>query len=124
MFLYKDKMLPEKKELRIALQTIYGVGFNKANLIVNKIGIKYPYSIDNLNTYKINLILFLLKGLVKSETKINRIIEFNIQKIIQNSSYRGKRHLMCLPVRGQRTKSNAKTQKRKRIKPVINEEGR
>lgn len=109
-------MLPEKKELRSALLSIYGVGWIKSNNIVNKIGIKYPFSINNLNNYQINLILFLLKGLVISDVKIKREIKLNIDKLIETSSYRGWRHTFCLPVRGQRTRTNAKTQKRKRIK--------
>lgn len=124
MFLYKDKLLPDKKELRTSLKTIYGVGWIKANNIVNKVGIKYPYAISNLNNYQINLLLFLLKGLVISDTKIQRQYESNIRKLILNNSYRGQRHFMCLPVRGQRTRTNAKTQKRKRIKNNdLNEEG-
>lgn len=124
MFLYKDKLLPEKKELRTSLKTIYGVGWIKANNIVNKVGIKYPYAISNLNNYQIHLLLFLLKGLVISDTKIQRHYESNIRRLILNQSYRGQRHEMCLPVRGQRTRTNAKTQKQKRGKnKVLNEEG-
>jgi len=116
MFLYRDTKLPEKKEIRAALKNIYGVGWHKANKIVSKIGLKYPYFINNLNYYNINLILFLLKGMVISDTKIKRVIDNNIKKLIMTSSYKGVRHKMNLPVRGQRTRTNARTQKRKRQK--------
>lgn len=116
MFLFRDTTLPEKKEIRYSLKKIYGVGFYKADLIANLIGLKFPFFISNLNFYNINIILFLLKGLVLSDTRIKRIIENNIGRLITTSSYRGVRHQMALPVRGQRTRTNAGTQRSKRNK--------
>jgi small subunit ribosomal protein S13 len=116
MFLFRDTTLPEKKEIRSALKKIYGVGWFKAKNITSLIGLKSPYNINNLNYYNINIILFLLKGFVLSDTKIKRIIENNITKLITIASYRGTRHLMTLPVRGQRTRTNSGTQRRKRIR--------
>ena len=119
MFLFRDTTLSEKKEIRSSLQQIYGIGLAKANLISVKIGLKYPYIANNLNLYNINLILFLLKGLVLSDTRIKRTIENNITRLITTSSYRGARHKLTLPVRGQRTRTNAGTQRSKRIRIVI-----
>jgi ribosomal protein S13 len=51
MFLYKQRYLKEKVEIRNALMEIYGMGFHKSMLLCIKIGLGYPYSIDNLNYY-------------------------------------------------------------------------
>lgn len=115
MFLFRDTTLSEKKEIRSSLQQIYGIGLAKANLISIKIGLQYPYFASNLNLYNINLILYLLKGLVLSDTRIKRAIENNITRLITTASYRGSRHTLTLPVRGQRTRTNAGTQRSKRI---------
>jgi len=60
--------------------------------------------------------LYLLKGLVASDARIKRVIENNITKLITIDSYRGSRHKLTLPVRGQRTRTNAGTQRSKRFK--------
>jgi small subunit ribosomal protein S13 len=74
-----------------------------------------PFFSNNLNDYYINLILFLLKGFTLSDTKIKRCIDNNINNLIINKSYRGSRHRLTLPVRGQRTRTNAATQRKKRF---------
>ena len=119
MFLFRDTTLSDKKEIRASLQEIYGIGQAKANFITTKIGLKNPYFANNLNTYTINLILYLLKGLVLSDTRIKRTIENNITRLITISSYKGARHRLILPVRGQRTRTNAGTQKSKRIRVLV-----
>jgi small subunit ribosomal protein S13 len=70
----------------------------------------------NLNFYNFSLLLFLLKLLVLNEVRIKRIINFNISKQIELETYHGIRHKMSLPVRGQRTRTNAHTRKSKRYK--------
>jgi len=114
MFLFRDFSLTEKKELRISLINIYGIGWNKANKIINILAISKPFFSNNINDYYINLVLFLLKGFVLSDTKIKRIIDNNINNLIVNKSYKGSRHRLTLPVRGQRTRTNAATQRKKR----------
>ena len=61
-----------------------------------------------------HIILYLLKGYILSDSKIKRIIENNINNLIINNSYRGTRHRLTLPVRGQRTRTNSATQRSKR----------
>jgi ribosomal protein S13 len=63
MFLYKQRYLKEKVELRNALMAIYGIGFYKSVLICTKIGLGYPYSIDNLNYYNYLVLVSLLDEL-------------------------------------------------------------
>lgn len=114
MFLFRDFTLTEKKEIRASLKQIYGLGWLKANKISDKIGMSNPFFGNNLNDYHISLILYLLKGFILSDTKIKRIIDNNINNLIITQSYRGCRHSLTLPVRGQRTRTNSATQRRKR----------
>ena len=114
MFLFREFTIIEKKEIRTAIRQIYGVGWWKANFIINKIGISYPNNGTNINDYYIYLIIFLLKGFVLSDSKIKRIIDNNINKLLINFSYKGTRHKLTLPVRGQRTRTNSATQRSKR----------
>lgn len=115
MFLFRDFTLTEKKEIRISLMKIYGISWLKSNKIIDKIGLAKPYFSNNLNDYYINLILYILKGFILSDTKIKRIIDNNINNLLINNSYKGSRHRLTLPVRGQRTRTNAATQRRKRF---------
>jgi small subunit ribosomal protein S13 len=119
MFLFREISLSEKNEIRVSLKRIYGVGWYKSNLIINKLGISYPYFGTNLNLYYINLILYFLKGLVLSDARIKRVIENNITRLINIESYRGIRHKLILPVRGQRTRTNAGTQRSRRVKNYL-----
>jgi len=114
MFLFRDFNITEKKEIRVSIKIIYGLGWWKANYILNKIGVSYPFFSNNLNDYYINLIIFLLKGYILSDSKIKRIIDNNINNLLLNNSYRGTRHNLTLPVRGQRTRTNSATQRSKR----------
>jgi len=54
MFLFRDFSITEKKEIRASIKQIYGVGWSKANLILNKLGLSNPYFSNNLNDYYIN----------------------------------------------------------------------
>lgn len=119
MFLFREITLSEKNEIRVSLKQIYGVGWFKSNLILNKLGLAYPFFGTNLNYYNINIILYLLKGLVLSDARIKRVIENNITRLINIDSYKGSRHKLTLPVRGQRTRTNAGTQRSKRIRDNI-----
>jgi len=114
MFLFRDFSITEKKEIRASIKQIYGVGWWKSNLILNKLGLSNPYFSNNLNDYYINFLIFLLKGYILSDSKIKRIIDNNINNLLINYSYRGTRHKLTLPVRGQRTRTNSATQRSKR----------
>lgn len=119
MFLFREVILSEKNEIRVSLKQIYGVGWYKSNLIINKLGLSYPFFGFNLNLYNINVILYLLKGLILSDVRIKRVIENNITRLININSYKGSRHKLLLPVRGQRTRTNAGTQRSKRFRTSI-----
>lgn len=106
MFLFRDFIIRDFKEIRISLNNVYGISWYKSALVSTKIGLSNPY-FNNLNDYYINFILYLLKGLVLSDVRIKRIISNNIYNIVILNSYRGSRHRLYLPARGQRTRTNA-----------------
>lgn len=114
MFLFRDFALNTTKEIRSALRTIYGVGFNTAIKITANAGLGYPFYLNKINLYKYELIVYLLRALVTSDVRIKRFIEFNVTKYINIECIRGLRHKLCLPIHGQRTRTNARTQRTKR----------
>lgn len=114
MFLFRDKEIPLNKELRVALQSIFSIGWHKSVLIASKLGFSYPFFINNLNAYNFSLIFFMLKKLTLSETRLRRIFSSTIKLHVDMESYRGLRHKLFLPVRGQRTRTNAGTRRRLR----------
>ena len=116
MFLFRDKILLDNIEIRCSLKNLYNLSWYKSNLIITIMGLSYPYFLKNLNYYNLNFLLFILKGLIISDTRIKRNVELNINKLITINSYRGIRHKFNLPVRGQRTRTNAGTQRSKRVK--------
>jgi small subunit ribosomal protein S13 len=115
MYSFRNFDLPLNRELRSSLQAIKGVGFRKSNYIASKLGFGYPFFIGNLNFYNFFLISFLLKYLVLSEVRVRRALNFRIRELISLQTYRGLRHRDFLPVRGQRTRTNASVRKRLRF---------
>jgi len=114
MFLFRNTILPKRKEVRSSLSKVYGISWYKANLIADRTGLKNPYYNTQLNKYKKYYLIFLLKRLIKIDTKIKRKVNNNINRHLTILSYRGVRHKLCLSVRGQRTRTNSATQRKKR----------
>lgn len=81
-------------------------------IITTKLGFAYPYFINNLNFYNFSVIYFLLKNLSLSEVRLKRVIRNNIKNLYNMKSYKGIRHFLNLPLRGQRTRTNAGTMRR------------
>jgi small subunit ribosomal protein S13 len=108
---FRDTELDMRKEIRNSLQGIWGVGWYKSNYILSRLGLAYPFK-GYLNVYLFNLISFLLNKYLISRVKAERIIDLTIKNFIELKSYKGQRHLLHLPVRGQRSRSNARTIKR------------
>lgn len=105
--------LPKNKRVVIGLTAIYGIGVSTARRILSKVGINENTKVMNLTDDEVNRIRaeisnFKLEGSLKSE------IQMNIKRLMDIGTYRGKRHKKGLPVRGQRTKTNARTRKGKR----------
>jgi len=114
MFAYKKVYLPLKREVRCSLQAIKGIGWYKSIWISSKIGLSYPFFMNKLSKFHFKLLEQVLNTCTWLEVRLKRFIKSQINELISIKCYRGLRHFDCLPVRGQRTRTNAGTQKRKR----------
>jgi small subunit ribosomal protein S13 len=119
MFIYKQYTLNSNREVRSSLQIIYGIGYHKSNLISIKLGLSFPFLFKNLNIYNLQLLSYVLDFYTWLEIRIKHYIFQNIKKLFEINAYKGLRHRDSLPVRGQRTRTNACT--KKRIKLIFNE---
>ena len=111
--------IPDKKRLEISLMYIYGIGRRLSNEICVKLGLDKNMKAYNLSEDEIAKINALLQTDYMVEGDLRRQIQNNIKRLISIHSYRGMRHRLGLPVRGQRTRTNARTRKGKR-KTVAN----
>ncbi|MFH0827966.1 MAG: 30S ribosomal protein S13, partial [Candidatus Omnitrophota bacterium] len=104
--------LPKNKRIEIALCYLYGVGRFMANKILKETGIDPNKRSKDLNEEEVSRITSVLqKGSLKVEGDLRRDISQNIKRLMEIGSYRGMRHKKGLPVRGQRTRTNARTRK-------------
>lgn len=104
--------LPGNKRVDIALTSIYGIGRKTASDIVAKAGIELSRKAGDLSGDEVNTIRKLIEteGILV-EGDLRREISLNIKRLVDLGNYRGLRHRRSLPVRGQRTKTNARTRK-------------
>lgn len=102
--------LPNHKKVEIALTSIFGVGRVTAVKIVEKTGIDKNKKASELSNDEVNEIRGVLDDYMV-EGDLRRDISLNIKRLVDLNSYRGIRHRLKLPVRGQRTKTNARTRK-------------
>jgi small subunit ribosomal protein S13 len=104
--------LPKNKRIEIALCYLYGVGRFMSNKILNEAGIDPNKRSKDLSEEEVSKITSILqKGTLKVEGDLRRDISQNIKRLMEIGSYRGMRHKKGLPVRGQRTRTNARTRK-------------
>ncbi len=104
--------LPRDKRIDIALTAIYGIGRYTASEIVNDLDIDPGKKVDSLAENEISLLRDKIQN-YKIEGDLRREIDQNIKRLMDINSYRGLRHRRQLPVRGQRTNTNARTRKGK-----------
>lgn len=103
--------LPRNKQMCIALTYIYGVGPKTAKDILNKAGIPLDQNSDKASEADIAKIREILENEYKVEGDLRREVSMNIKRLMDLGCYRGIRHRRGLPVRGQRTHTNARTRK-------------
>ena len=104
--------LANKKKIFVALTSIYGIGISRALEILKKVNLDPNTKVSYLNEKNIYELRNILESDdYKLEGNLKRIISLNIKRLIDIQSYRGKRHLMGMPVRGQRTRTNSVTSK-------------
>ena len=106
--------LPKNKRLDIALRYIYGIGPVLSNAIIKELNLDPAKRIKDLTEAEVNQINNLITKEFKVEGDLRREIQANIKRLIDIGSYRGSRHKRNLPVRGQRSKTNARTRRGKR----------
>ena len=102
--------LPENKRIEIGLTVIYGVGRSRAHTILNKAKVSYGLKPKEVTVEQENAIRKIIEGL-KLEGDLKRDVAGNIKRLKDIKSYKGFRHMRNLPVRGQRTKTNARTKR-------------
>lgn len=103
--------IPGRKKLEYSLRYIYGVGPTLSKNICKKSDLDPNMKADDLNDSDIQRLVSVLQNEYRIEGDLRREISANIRRLISIGSYRGRRHRAGLPVRGQRTKTNARTRK-------------
>lgn len=103
--------LPRRKRVEIGLTYIYGIGRTTSKQILAKLKIDPNISTDDLTESQVNDIRRLIDSNFKVEGELRTLVSMNIKRLMDLGCYRGLRHRRGLPVRGQRTSTNARTRK-------------
>ena len=112
--------LPPRKRAEIGLTYIYGIGRTRSKSILYRTGVDMNKKIQELTEDEINRIRILIEGEGAVEGDLRKEFSMNVKRLIEMGSYRGLRHRRGLPVRGQRTHTNARTRKGPRRGTVAN----
>jgi small subunit ribosomal protein S13 len=107
--------VPQTKVVHVALTYIYGIGKKFSNDICTKLSISKNKRVNSLTENEISKIREFIDKNYKVEGDLRREVSLNIKRLVDLATYRGSRHKKKLPVRGQRTHSNARTRKGKAI---------
>lgn len=105
--------LPKEKQAWVSLQYLYGVGPSRAFQILKATKVKPETKMDALSEAELNRIREYIDREFRVEGELRKEVNLNIKRLIDIGSYRGLRHRRGLPVRGQRTRTNARTRKGK-----------
>jgi small subunit ribosomal protein S13 len=103
--------LPPNKRVEIGLTYIYGIGRSQSNNILKAAGVSLDTKVRELNDDEVNKIRKVIEEQYRVEGDLRKEISTNIKRLMEIGSYRGLRHRRGLPVRGQRTHTNARTRK-------------
>lgn len=103
--------LPKEKPIRVALQSIYGIGSTSSKHIMAATGIAPSVRVKDLSEEQVGQIRDAIDKQYRVEGDLRREIQSNIKRLVEIGCYRGTRHRMRLPVHGQRTRTNARTKK-------------
>ncbi|KOH31573.1 30S ribosomal protein S13 [Vibrio parahaemolyticus] len=114
--------IPDQKHAVIALTAIYGIGKTRSQAILAEVGIAEDVKISELTEEQIDQLRdgvakYTVEGDLRLEGDLRREVSMNIKRLMDLGCYRGLRHRRSLPLRGQRTKTNARTRKGPR-KPI------
>lgn len=103
--------LPRDKRIEVGLTYIYGIGPTRAAQVLEKTGISKDTRVRDLTEDETNRLREVIEREFAVEGDLRREVQMNIRRLIDIGSYRGLRHRRGLPVRGQRTRTNARTRK-------------
>ncbi len=103
--------LPREKRLEVGLTYIFGIGLATSQKIIKETGISPDTRVKDLTEQEISKLREYIEHHVKVEGDLRREVSLNIKRLVEIGSYRGVRHRRGLPVRGQNTKTNARTRK-------------
>ena len=103
--------LPRNKRIEIALTYIFGIGRTSATRVLKEAGVDGSIKTGDLNDGEITRIRQVIDATLKVEGDLRREVSMNIKRLMDLGCYRGLRHRRSLPVRGQRTHTNARTRK-------------
>ena len=103
--------LPPQKRLWIGLTAIYGIGQQRARALCEKAGVDFTKKVKDLTEEEVNRIRQAIESEGRVEGDLRKEIQMNVRRLIEIQCYRGLRHRRNLPVRGQRTHTNARTRK-------------
>lgn len=107
--------IPSEKQLWVALTYIYGIGSKTSLEIIDKAKVEPTVRVKNLNDGEISRIQDVISKDYTVEGELQRIVTGNIKRLKDIKSYRGNRHAANLPTRGQRTRTNARTRRGKKV---------
>ena len=114
--------LPRQKRVDIGLSYLYGIGRPQASVILARTSISPATRIKDLTEQEVQVLREIIEKEYQVEGDLRRTVQLNIKRLIEIGSYRGLRHKRNLPVRGQRTRTNARV--RKGIKKTVAGRGR
>jgi len=103
--------LPKNKKIFIGLTYIYGIGLSSSKWILEKANVNSDKRVKDLSEEEISRIQKVIQENFKVEGELRREVQKNIRRLMEIGCYRGIRHRLRLPVRGQRTRTNARTRK-------------
>ena len=103
--------LPKNKRGEIGLTYIYGIGHSTSRKILDEAGINYDIKVKDWNDEQVGAIRNIISQNYKIEGELRSMVQLNIKRLMDIGCYRGIRHRLGLPVRGQSTKNNARTRK-------------
>ena len=106
--------LPNKKRMEYALTYIFGIGLHTSRIILDKVGVSYDKRAHELTEDEVSILNKEIANNYVVEGELRKQVQLNIKELMDLGCYRGLRHRKGLPVRGQRTKTNARTRKGKR----------
>lgn len=106
--------LPRDKRVEIGLTYIYGIGLSRSHNILATTGVNPDTRVKDLSDAEVTALRAIIESTYQVEGDLRRLESMSIKRLIDIGTYRGRRHRMGLPVRGQRTRTNARTRRGRR----------